>query len=613
MTEEAAMDVDAKVEDVKVEDGGAETPDTPQDETSEAVEDKKDEPMMVEILPVIKEAQQHHGLRHGDYQRYRQYCTRRLKRVRNSLHFKLGTRHGFKGKKITEENATDSRFLYLLLIQSERCWSAAMELKLRANTEPRKKFHMIRKLSKASKYSDELNKLCEMERVDARTKLEAQAYSYWMTANLKFEVHDWQTAITFYTQARSIYEKLSGAFMDESMKMLYLQRVDEIGPNIRYCAYNLGQGGMDINDLMKMRSSAAGQDMLAAKIDAAIAETREKLASSFGEVTWRGKTVPVRNEKARVFILRIQDKESELERRATFEEKMDVFDNMLMDCKDTLQVVNTEINAEVAAKKKNEASLAHLQFIRTYIAYLRQRLMIERNLLMIDSNKEKLPVLIGQTKQVVKGKTSKPEDLVRLYDGIIQSLTETGQLPGLQDDEEMEREIAAQTVAYKAFRCFYIAQSHQHSKKWVESVALYDRVITYVDEAITKLKACNSPMLNTLVTNVEAIADQARGHKYAAHAASILESSELTAEAAKISLSDQVLSEKLDVYQELRSIPKKPNLIRFPPEPQPVPCKPLFFDLALNHIDLPNLDDRMEKKKETGGISGFVKGWLWGK
>jgi len=42
-----------------------------------------------------------------------------------------------------------------------------------------------------------------------------------------------------------------------------------------------------------------------------------------------------------------------------------------------------------------------------------------------------------------------------------------------------------------------------------------------------------------------------------------------------------------------------------------VPCKPVFFDLALNHIELPNLEDRMEKKKESG-ISGMVKGWLWG-
>lgn len=66
------------------------------------------------------------------------------------------------------------RYLAILLMEAERCWSAAMELKLYANTEPRKKFHMVRKLAKAAKYADELNSLCGMERVDARTKLESQ-------------------------------------------------------------------------------------------------------------------------------------------------------------------------------------------------------------------------------------------------------------------------------------------------------------------------------------------------------------------------------------------------------------------------------------------------------
>jgi len=49
-----------------------------------------------------------------------------------------------------------------------------MELKLYANTEPRKKFHMVRRLSKAAKYAEDLKKLCEMDRVDSRTKLEVQ-------------------------------------------------------------------------------------------------------------------------------------------------------------------------------------------------------------------------------------------------------------------------------------------------------------------------------------------------------------------------------------------------------------------------------------------------------
>jgi len=80
---------------------------------------------------------------------------------------------------------------------------------------------------------------------------------------------------------------------------------------------------------------------------AAIKETREKLASSFGEVSWRGKTIPIRNEKARVFILRIQDKASELERQETFEKKMEVFDNLLMESKDAIQVIKDEISSEM--------------------------------------------------------------------------------------------------------------------------------------------------------------------------------------------------------------------------------------------------------------------------
>lgn len=71
------------------------------------------------------------------------------------------------------------------------------------------------------------------------------------------------------------------------------------------------------------------------------------MASSFGEVSWRGKTVPLRNEKARVFILRIQDKNSEIERQESFEKKMEVFDNLLMESKDALQEVKEEISSEM--------------------------------------------------------------------------------------------------------------------------------------------------------------------------------------------------------------------------------------------------------------------------
>lgn len=54
---------------------------------------------------------------------------------------------------------------------------------------------------------------------------------------------------------------------------------------------------------------------------------------------------------------------------------------------------------------------------------------------------------------------------------------------------------------------------------------------------------------------------------------------------------------------------------------RPVPCKPLFFDLALNHIQYPKEEVQEQagissKKSPTAGASGltgFVKGlWGWG-
>ena len=86
-------------------------------------------------------------------------------------------------------------------------------------------------------------------------------------------------------------------------------------------------------------------------MQAAINQTREKLASSVGEVTWRGRTIPVKNEKARIFILRLQDKEQELERNDDFEGKMSVYDNLLMECKEALQSAKEEITSELVSSK----------------------------------------------------------------------------------------------------------------------------------------------------------------------------------------------------------------------------------------------------------------------
>jgi len=77
------------------------------------------------------------------------------------------------------------RFLMLPLIDAERAWAYAMQLKSEANTEPRKKFHMISRLRKAVKHANMLNRLCnESGLFDARTNLEVEVAALLLVAVL---------------------------------------------------------------------------------------------------------------------------------------------------------------------------------------------------------------------------------------------------------------------------------------------------------------------------------------------------------------------------------------------------------------------------------------------
>ena len=68
----------------------------------------------VDILHVVKDAQAQHGLRHGDYHRYHGYCTRRLKRIRSFLKFRMGDRRKVHPRTVTQTIFTDSRYWFLL-------------------------------------------------------------------------------------------------------------------------------------------------------------------------------------------------------------------------------------------------------------------------------------------------------------------------------------------------------------------------------------------------------------------------------------------------------------------------------------------------------------------
>lgn len=552
----------------------------PPSETGEAPKKETELPQFtLEILRLIKDAQQQHGLRHGDYQRYRGYCSRRISRLRKALKIPQGDRRHFKKREVTEAHINSSRaeerLLHIPLVLAERCWAYAMQLRQESNTEQRKKFHLIQKLRKACIYALQLDELCKLERCDARTQLEAQAYVAWMHGSLQFELQLWLKATENLKKAQVIYEKLASA-LPEEQQLPYRQRVEEIAPSLRYCAYNIGDD--KAVDLLELRSQGVLETL-----DSLVTQTKEKTAAVLHEVTWLGIKIPIRIERVRLFLISIEGLDESLKHAEDNQAKIKILENLFIDLRDVISLTRDSARTE----KQDQLVLAYLLSIR------------------IERTSQRNLLLIQQTK--------KPQDCVRLLDINIQQTTELSQSEAIKDNATVQKYFSAQLNAYKALRTYYLAKTHATAKRWKEAAILLEMSGKAVkDVKIDSYIAELSQLLTAIKDNYETEVANAKANF-------VLDSQEdqTIVVPQKVFKSKKPLIERLDEFrEEPQLLSKNPNLVSLPPAMEPVPAKPLFFDLANNLVEFPDLTEKLEgpsKAKEGAGITGFVKGlWGWG-
>ena len=160
-------------------------------------------------------------------------------------------------------------------------------------------------------------------------------------------------------------------------------------------------------------------------------------------------------------------------------------------------------------------------------------------------------------------------------------------------------------------------------QKWPEARALFQRATSYAN------KAKNDDILpKDLRQEMQSLMEMIESKQFMAHANSILEAEEAADSSARkdskvdTSKGDVPLVDRLDEYYEDPNLTSgKPNLYPFPPSFQPIPCKPLFFDLAREHVEFPDLEKKVAgpggpggAAGKQGGLSGYLGGWLpWGK
>ena len=91
---------------------------------------------------------------------------------------------------------------------------------------------------------------------------------------------------------------------------------------------------------------------------------------------------------------------------------------------------------------------------------------------------------VNGNRELEKGKKPiKPQDLVRLYETVIQNYNEIPQLAGLEEDLRLKQEMEANVLYCKAQKCYYIALTYLVTQKWAEARALFQRTTTYANKA----------------------------------------------------------------------------------------------------------------------------------
>jgi signal recognition particle subunit SRP68 len=245
------------------------------------------------------------------------------------LQLTYGKRYNIKGLDLDSliEKATEPRHLLMPLVKAERAWSYAMQLREGGATEPRKRQHMMRRMTKAKRLSDELMKFCAAK-ADPRTALEAEAYTCYITGTIELERENWAEALSHFSRVRTVYTEL-GKVTDAEMVDLCQQRVDEVEPSVRYCEYNLKRTGADAAKAVAEFSSQgllAMDPVLRAKLDHVLDESRKEAAKSMETVTVDGKLIPLKNERLRECLIKANELQAGLAKADSADKKSALYD-----------------------------------------------------------------------------------------------------------------------------------------------------------------------------------------------------------------------------------------------------------------------------------------------
>jgi len=220
----------------------------------------------LEIAEFTRNLQSQNGLRHGDYHRYRRFCTRKLHRLRSSLKIQNG-RHRFKKTPIPDD-ISSVRFVELLVVNAERSWAHAVTLKSEyalgeSDSRGKIRHRFIKKFYRAVFWAAQLVELANRA-CDEQTIFEAEAYHLWLSGLALTEGRKYEEAMAKIHQATDKYTELTKQSLDvifPNGSKAYKHRISDLEPVMRVCKYKLRLGfGVEAAPMQETSPRSAGSD-----------------------------------------------------------------------------------------------------------------------------------------------------------------------------------------------------------------------------------------------------------------------------------------------------------------------------------------------------------------
>lgn len=319
---------------------------------------------------------------------------------------------------------------------------------------------------------------------------------------------DFDDALAQLGVARGLLDVLAERAGTSREQALYVLFADEVGPEIRYCAHELGRERAYDVDAIVQEVSVKWREVLVQGCGALLEALGkegggEKGRKRLEELSWEGRPVPVRNPELVDVLLKVQEAEAWLdgEKKKETRSKKGVaaYDAILLALSDAEEVARKLMEAQqLSGSTFSGASSAaggrDIQFVHAYIVYQLLSRRIQRDLLLVSvllSTSKPSPL----KKAAARSQKAKPEQVdsrlhpavVKLLDTVLQSLDQMRTLTIVDDNPDLAAAVEARTSFTKARRCLFLARCYTPVKRYAEALTLIRHANIHVRETTSTL------------------------------------------------------------------------------------------------------------------------------